>query len=252
MRLTFKLYSNQLRKLATVVVLSKHAVSAMVELFPVRIGVDECKSLLGMLRAIPSSDACVIIHTESINTFGILNDQPKFGVFNMDIFNSLHSHIDKEAQFPLLMIAPIANDIREDGMMVYRTVEKLSDLLDPPKPNEVVLFREDQHDILECLCAYPALFGVDIVVVSGIPGTTYTPEFESKTWDKARLAYHSVVNDLIEVQRRIDDSAAEVKASSVYGGEQSKFVRKTGNIKEFNDFEQEEVSEEEEANERGF
>lgn len=188
------------------------------------------------------------IHVETAGLFSFLNQKPQFGEFQMDIFNQLHAHVDKAAVNPLLMVAPISNTIPEDGMLVYRTVETLSDLLSAPKANEVVLIREDQHDILKCLSEYTPLFGVDIVVVSGLPGTTYTPEFESVVWDKPKLAYHSVVNDLIEAQRRETDTAADVKGSTIYGKEQQAFMRKTGNVKVFTEFEEEAPSDDEITN----
>lgn len=245
MRKVFKLYSSKLEKLATIIIVCKGRNDALELLFPTVIGTEKCRRVISAMRSVPLKNACIFMHVEAVGFFSLLNQNPLFGDFQMDIFNQLHAHIDKAAVNPLLMIAPISNTIPEDGMLVYRTVEKLGDLLETPKANEVVLVREDQHDILKCLCEYTALFGVDVIVVSGLPGTTYSPEFESIVWDKPKLAYHSAVNDLIEVQRRETDTAADVKGSAIYGKEQQSFVRKTGNVKIFTEFEEDPPSDDE-------
>lgn len=237
MRLVHTLHTETGELIAEAIVVSKYSIDLGFDGLHRFFGKEQCSAVIRALRQIHSDVACCVLHVKETGNFGFLNQPTNPGPYAMDIFNSLHSHVDKAALYPLLMIAPIANDIPEDGIMMYRTVEKLSDLLETPKPNEVVLFREDQSELLTCLGEYPSLFGVDVIVVSGIPGTTYSPEFESKVWDKPKLAYHSVVNDLIEAQRRAQDMSADVRDASVYAKEQGTFVRKNGGVKVFTDFE---------------
>lgn len=232
------MYSDKLEKLATMVILCSRPTEALTPLFPMVIGKVDCGRMISAMRLVPMKNACVFLHVEAVGLFSLLNQNPQFGEFQMDIFNQLHAHVDVAAVNPLLMIAPSSATVPEDGMLVYRTVESLGDLLVAPKANEVVLIRDDQLDMLKCLSEYTPLFGVDVILVSGLPGTTYSPEFESVMWDKPKVAYHSVVNDLIEAQRRQTDTAADVKGSTVYGKEQQTFVRKTGNVKVFTDFEE--------------
>lgn len=237
MQRIFQLYTSGLVRLGSVVTVSEEEIDCLRSHYPIRIGSDGARSLLSVCRIIPLRVARVYLLLDKLGTITLLNGTEQLGT-KMDIFNQLHAHVDKAAEFPLMMIAPITTTIPEDGMLVYRTVEKLSDLLAPPKVNEVILVRDDQKDLLTCLCEYPSLFSVDVIMVTGMPATTYSPEFESVMWDKPKVAYHSVVNDLIEMQRRVDDTADDVRSNSVYGTEQKSFVRKTGNIKVFTDFEQ--------------
>lgn len=238
MRRIFQLYTSGLVRIGSIIATSDEEVDSLSSYHSIRTGPSSNGKLLAACRTVSLRDAQIYLLLDKLGTITLLNGADQKGT-DMDIFNQLHSHVDKAPEFPLMMVAPITPSIPEDGMLTYRTIEKMSDLLVPPKANEVILFREDQKELLTCLCEYPALFSVDVVMVTGMPATTYSPEFESVMWDKPKVAYHSVVNDLIEMQRRISDSAEDVKSSSVYATEQKNFVRKTGNVKVFTDFERE-------------
>lgn len=156
----------------------------------------------------------------------------------MDIFNSMTAVLDKEQTLPMMMIAPSMATIPEDGMLKYKTFTDMKDLVNGAASNEVVLFNDQQGRFLELVCEYGDILGYNIVVVTGIPATTYTPEFDSTTYALHKIAYHTVVNDLIEANRRANDSAAEVRAGSITAREQDSFTRKSGDVKVFTGYEE--------------
>lgn len=153
----------------------------------------------------------------------------------MDIFNNMHENLDK-VDLPNRLIAPSLSTIIENSHLEFITVETISDLLQPLKPNTVITFRPDQFPLLNCFREYSELFGVIPTVITGVPNSTYTGDFEAAVWDLVKVPYHTVVNDLIETVRRGKETAADVVASSVYNKEQAQITRKNGTIKEFTAF----------------
>lgn len=154
----------------------------------------------------------------------------------MDLFNLMAEKVDKPQERPYRMVCPSSEAVPQDGMLKYITIETLGDLLAEMPANTVIMFRDDQKDLLQCVVDYPHLFGWDAIIVTGVPGVAYPPEFESVTWQLNRLPYHTVVNDLVELERRHVELAEEKKGSSIYEKEKAQYTRKSGDIKAFTGF----------------
>jgi len=135
------------------------------------------------------------------------------------------------------LIVPGEDALPQDGVLDYVTFDGLKGLIDVVRSAKtVIVFRGDQLELLEILTKYPKHFGFHAVVLAGAPGVNYTPEFEAATYSLHRAAYHAVINDAAELERRSVELTAEKKASSQYEKEASTYVRKTGNVKEFTAF----------------
>lgn len=179
----------------------------------------------------PDKIATCVLRMPALGTTTLLNEGT-----TMDIFNTMHAHVDKAKEFPERLICPAGETVPEDGVVQFVTVETLADVLVERPANTVIMFRDDQHDLVKCLIEYSALFGCEPVILSGVPSVTYSGEFDKITWSVQRLAYHTIVNDLLEVQRRNRDMQSEIKASSVGERERASFTRKDGSVKEFRAF----------------
>lgn len=157
----------------------------------------------------------------------------------MEIFNSLHEAVNTSTDLPQRFISPAPThaEMPKDGVLEFRTVEKLADLLATVEPRMVTMFRADQEDLLKCLVEYFELFGYAPVVMTGIPDIAYSPEFDGIVWELPKAAYHATVNDLIEYARRQTEAEAEKEATSIITREKKQFTRKDGSVKEFTGYE---------------
>lgn len=154
----------------------------------------------------------------------------------MNLLNHLASHSDKREEMPQRLICPTSASLPQDGMLEYIGVETLADIVNDKNMTGVLTFRPDQQELLKCYVQYYKLFGSVPVVLSGVPGVEYNADFENNTWDCQRVAYHTVVNDLLELSRREGELKAERKNSSIYEKERSTYTRKSGDVKAFTAF----------------
>lgn len=154
------------------------------------------------------------------------------------ILDMLARHSDVVPK-PCMMVAPILADVPPDSLLSFETVESFVDLLRARDNHKVVvMIRDDQLEMVECYAAHPALFEFEMVVITGLPGATYSPEFESACYRLARVAYHTLVGDLAELMRRGEAMAAENRSErgGIYQDEKKQYTRKDGSVKEFKAF----------------
>jgi len=193
-------------------------------------GTAHVRSIIEHARLIPKDVATVFMHLPTLGTINHLNRNA------MNIFEHMSQAIDKVPEFPDRLVCPASSMVPTDGLMEFMAVEKLEDVLRESKPNAVLMFREDQRDLLKCYVEYSKLFGTEPVVLAGVPGIDYTAEFDSDTWSLRRVTYHSMVNDLLEANRRDTAMQAEVKHNSQEARERAAYTKKSGHVKEFNAF----------------
>lgn len=207
---------------------------ALVESLPSAVvGSYEIGVLIDDLRRVNIGRFCVMLHLPALRAINIINKD-----YTMNIFDGLTEKIDRneDNKLPERLIAPYGDKLPEDGLLQYVAVETIADVIALSGPKAVVVLRDDQTRLLSCLSEYPDLFGFRAVVLSGVPGATYSGEFDSITWQLPRVAYHSVVNDLLEVGRRAELADKKETDDSIYKTEMSRITRKSGDVKAFEAF----------------
>lgn len=193
-----------------------------------------CRDLINFLRQTPPTWGVVFLHVLATNTINPINRS------NMNILDVLDGEKEKEVQdseLPQRFVCPATSDtLPNDGVLHFVTVGKLADLLQDEPGNTVYMFDSKSEPALKCLVEYFELFGFAPVLLTGVPGVTYSPAFENLTWSLQRAAYHATVNDIIEFKRRAELAAAEKRDTSIYATEQARITRKSGEVKRFTAF----------------
>jgi len=197
------------------------------------VGSYEIGVLIDDLRRINIAHFCVMLHLPALKAINVINKD-----YTMNIFDGLTEKTDRSnnKELPERLIAPYGEKLPEDGLLQYVAVETIADVIALAGPKAVVTLRDDQVRLLSCISEYPDLFGFRAVVLSGVPGATYSGEFDSITWQLPRVAYHSVVNDLLEVGRRAELADKKEIDGSIYKTEMDRITRKSGDVKSFEAF----------------
>lgn len=195
-------------------------------------GSSDCRDFLNAVRSIPFDAVTVTVTYPRLHRSVIINQnlvQPEKELF-MDLSHLYADRpVTKIDALPQRMLAPLPNVVPEDSIVTYTTVETLKDVLDAP-PQAVLLFAEDRMELLEVVVAHPQLVGFTSYVLSGLPTADYNAAFESKTYTLERVAYPSLINDLIE-RKRTAEALADERATP-YERERRQFTRKSGGVKE--------------------
>lgn len=133
-----------------------------------------------------------------------------------------------------LFVAPNPSTSPEDGVLDYSTIESVFDI-ERIADRVVVLFREDQIELLKCLCDNQVIFNVELTVLGGVPQVDYSADFENATWALKKVAYVPFISEL----RLAADLQAQLEAqnATAYDREKAGYTRKTGLVKEHKDFE---------------
>lgn len=134
----------------------------------------------------------------------------------------------KEA-LPVALVAPLGVSVPDDGILSYVTVDNFKQLLDTPE-GSVVLFREDQAQMLTTFCRDSDLFGRSVQVLYGAPGSTYDRWFDEATFEKSKVSYAPLVSEI----RIAGDIAAVKKANesqSVVDKEEQQFRKRDGGVR---------------------
>lgn len=153
---------------------------------------------------------------------------------DMEVEVEKASNEGKVKQPKMLFVGPAAAASPDDGVLTYSTIETLFDVANIPE-RSVVLFRDDQTPVLKCLCENEALFGIEMRVLSGLPDTDYSVDFESASWALEKVAYIPFLSEL----RLAADMEQQLAAqnSTTYDREKAAYTRKTGEVKEHRNFE---------------
>jgi len=186
------------------------------------------RAALDHLRSIPLDLAIVSVLYPDLATSTVINRPTPQGN-QMDLSHLYTEREDKRADVPRRLIAPEPNVIPEDGVVSFVVVETIADVLAAPLQS-VLLFAEDKTTLLECLVEYAELFGFIPFVLSGLPTADYNAQFESKTYSLERVAYPTLVNEVIEAKRVRDALISENESS--HDRERKQFTRRDGSIKE--------------------
>lgn len=139
----------------------------------------------------------------------------------------------KQTDAPTLYLAPITEELPNDGVLSYSTVETLSDL-SSCADRTVVLLRDEQMDMIRCVHDYPSLFRLNLMVMTGLPAANYTAAFEEATWSYDKLAYAPFISEL-RVAGEIE-SQLQSQNETVYDKEKQRYTRSSGEVKPHSDF----------------
>lgn len=159
----------------------------------------------------------------------------------MDIQAALSDHEESEKQTgtqktpsKMLFVCPAGEQSPDDGVLTFSTIEKILDVSAIPDRG-VVLFRQDQIAILKCLCENTILFDLELRVLTGVPETDYSADFESATWSLEKVAYLPFLSEL----RLATEIGEQLAASEMtdYDKEKATYTRKSGRVKEHAKFE---------------
>lgn len=115
----------------------------------------------------------------------------------------------KKPDFPVIFVGPLGTEVPQDEIFEYTTISDLSEI-GSVKERSVVLFREDQAEMLKVFSDHCELFGRTAQPLFGIPGTQYGVWFDDATFSRERASYGTFVSEL----RAAAEIAAQVAAAS--------------------------------------
>lgn len=129
---------------------------------------------------------------------------------------------------PFLFVAPLGASVPEDGMFSYTTIDDLRDLKGLGE-NTVVLFHEDQIDMLRTLCLNQAAFGLDVRALYGVNELDYRGWFDDGSFGAERQMYGPMVAE-IRIQRETEAIEAAAKRTQT-DIESARYTRENGTVR---------------------
>lgn len=95
-----------------------------------------------------------------------------------------------------VMICPKTDILPEDGVFEFRTVENVKDLTLDVSDDTVLMFgsSEESKKLLTVLVAYADLFGMQPVVLTGVPRADYSVQFEDVTFPCPKVSHAEAVD----------------------------------------------------------
>lgn len=129
---------------------------------------------------------------------------------------------------PVLFVAPLGNEVPDDGVFQYTTINNLSDI-GAVGERSVILFREQQSAALKVLCSNMEEFGRRIQPLFGVPNSIYEVWFDDAAFGTDRVAYGAFVAEL----RASAELEAQRKASTRSGtdNERERFSKASGAVR---------------------
>lgn len=201
---------------------------------------DDRASLFRMLKLIPREFLKVDIRYTSVG-YDQFIPLTVYRKHQMDIQAALSDseemrsqNVDAKPASKMLFVAPANDKSPDDGVLTYSTVEKIFDLSGVPD-RTVVLFREDQAPMLKCLCDNTALFDLELRVLTGLPETDYSANFDSAVWSLDKVAYLPFLSEL-RLATEIENQLA-ANEMTAYDREKASYTRKSGTVKAHSKFE---------------
>lgn len=134
----------------------------------------------------------------------------------------------EEAGQRTFYVMPYFGETPDDGVLSYAQVSSVYDLKDIAE-RTVLMFAEEDFDVLECAAVNQGLFDVALVVMLGVPRAEYSVAFESVVWNLERVSYAPFLSELniaIEAERQRD-----ALSENQYDVERKHYTRKTGEVK---------------------
>lgn len=134
----------------------------------------------------------------------------------------------KRGELPFLFVAPLGASVPEDGMFSFTTINDLRDLKGLGE-NAVVLFHEDQIDMLRTLCQNQTSFGLDVRALFGVNELDYRGWFEDASFGAERQMYGPMVAEM-----RVQQEIAAIDRARTQSGtevERERYTRDNGTVR---------------------
>lgn len=111
----------------------------------------------------------------------------------------------------LVYVCP-ARDSRIDSRLDITAVESLPEFMALVDRSSFMAVGNIR--LLEMIIAYPDLFDVELGLLTGVPGSDYTAQFDAVTWKLDRTGYDALVVELDAAERRERTKKAEMPHSA--------------------------------------
>lgn len=136
---------------------------------------------------------------------------------------------EETTSLPIALVAPLGVSVPDDGVLTYVTVDTFKQLLDTPE-GAVVLFREDQAQMLTTFCRDSDLFGRSVKVLYGAPNSVYDRWFDEAVFEKQKVSYAPLISEIriagdVEAVKRANSS------QSVVEKEEQQYRRRDGSVR---------------------
>lgn len=190
------------------------------------------RTVLEVLRAVPLELMSVRVQYPTVSPLWVVLNSFHLTDHKMNLEQFINDEVVPKSVVKTLFVAPLGAEIPDDGMLEYSSVEKVYDLSATPDRN-VVLFSPAALPVLKCITENSVLFGLELRVLSGLPKTEYTSDFDSIVWNLERVAYSPLLNEL----RVQSDIEKQLESQSVFqhDDERKSFTRSNGSVKELRD-----------------
>lgn len=137
------------------------------------------------------------------------------------------------SEFETIFVAPLGDNEPDDGILTYGHAVGVEDLVRGHTVN-VLLFSDDDLDLLEMLVKYAPRFKASVKVLVGLPQTSYSADWQSKTWMLDKVSYPTLVSELalasqVEKERKVANA-------TVVEREQAQYTRADGTVKDYTNF----------------
>lgn len=136
--------------------------------------------------------------------------------------------LPEKKDLPVIFVAPLGNAVPDDGVFKYTTIDNLSQLSTVGE-RDVVLFSEDQAEMLSVLCKHSESFGLAVETLFGVPGSDYAVWFEDATFASERIAYGAFVAELRSAADIAEQNAAASRSGTKI--ESDRYTTKAGNVR---------------------
>ena len=127
-----------------------------------------------------------------------------------------------------LLIAPMTNEIPNDGILNYVTIASVYDIKHLPA-HSVVMVGQADDPAYRVIIENQRVFGVALRVLTGVPGADYSTDFDQLIWSLERVAYAPLVSE-IALAREVDAQAKSNNATQ-HDRERAQFTRADGSVK---------------------
>lgn len=128
-----------------------------------------------------------------------------------------------------IFIAPSPPELPDDGVLQYTVVTSIWDVREVADRTVMLLDVGADADLLKLICSNGPLLGLSLRVLAGLPGSHYSVEFDSITWELERVAYAPFLSEI-----RLAAETEQQRRASLLSGhdvERQQYVRSDGSVR---------------------
>lgn len=157
----------------------------------------------------------------------------------MELVNLVTKHESEKAKAeegrPVFVTSAGVDTIEDDVLNViyFDSVKQCFSL---PQGAVLLVVSDDHARVAQCVHEYRDLFGVELVIMEGVPLTSVNPVLEEALFGASRVSYHRIVGDLVEAMRQAEMMTEEERKESINAVERARVTRKNGFIRPHTDY----------------